>query len=80
MRNGRMAQQLATTTNLHVIALAPAESDADAMRRRILEPSAAPAGRLSIAAGKLEEVAFPRYLADLIVAEDWGSDPPWCGR
>ncbi len=72
MRNGRMAQQLATATNLHVIALAPAESDADAMRRRILEPSA-PAGRLSIAAGKLEEVAFPRYLADLIVAEDWGA-------
>ena len=71
-REGRLAEQLAAATNFNVIALAPAESDADAIRRRILKPSA-PAGRLSIVAGKLEEVAFPRYLADLIVAEDWSA-------
>ena len=71
-RDGRLAEQLAAETNLNVIALAPAESDADAIRRRILEPSA-PSGQLSIVAGKLEEVAFPRYLADLIVAEDWNA-------
>jgi len=71
-RDGRLAEQLAAETDFHVIALAPAESDADAIRRRILEPSA-PAGQLSIVAGKLGEVAFPRYLADLIVAEDWSA-------
>jgi hypothetical protein len=71
-RDGRLADQLAAATNLNVIALAPAESDADAIRQRTLEPSAL-AGRLSIVAGKLEEVAFPRYLADLIVAEDWSA-------
>ncbi|MCP4173673.1 MAG: PQQ-binding-like beta-propeller repeat protein [Fuerstiella sp.] len=71
-RDGRLAEQLAATTNFHVIALAPIESDAESLRRRILDP-AAPAGRLSIVAGELEEVAFPQYLADLIVAEDWGA-------
>jgi hypothetical protein len=71
-RDGRLAEQLAAETNFHVIALAPVESDADTIRRRFLEPSA-PAGRLSVVAGKLEEVAFPRYLADLIVAEDWSA-------
>ena len=70
-RDGRFAEQLAAETNFQVIALAPVESDAEAIRRRILDP-AAPAGRLSIASGQLEEVAFPQYLADLIVAEDWG--------
>ena len=70
-RDGRFAEQLAAETNFQVIALAPVESDAEAIRRRILNP-AAPAGRLSIASGQLEEVAFPQYLADLIVAEDWG--------
>ena len=70
--DGRLAEQLAAETKFHVIALAPDESDADAIRRRVLEPSA-PAGRLSIVAGELEEVAFPRYLADLIVAEDWNA-------
>jgi len=69
-RKGRLAEQLAVATNFNVIALAPAESDADAIRRRILEPSAL-AGRLSIVAGELQEVALPRYVADLIVAEDW---------
>lgn len=68
--SGRMAEQLAAETNLNVIALAPVESDADAIRRRVFDPSA-PAGQLSIVAGRLEEVALPRYLADLIVAEDW---------
>ena len=70
-RDGRLAEHLAAETNFQVIALAPVESDAEAIRRRILDP-AAPAGRLSIASGQLEEVAFPQYLADLIVAEDWG--------
>ncbi len=68
-RDGRLAEQLAADTNLNVIALAPAESDAETIRRRILEPSL-PAGRVSIVAGRLEEVAFPPYLADLIVIED----------
>ena len=68
-RQGRLAQQIASATNFHVIALTPTESDADAIRRRILNP-AAPAGRLAIIAGQLDEAAFPRYLADLIVAED----------
>lgn len=71
-RDGRLAEQLAAETDFHVIALAPAESDAEAIRRRILDP-AAPAGRLSIMSGHLEEIAFPQYLADLIIAEDWDS-------
>lgn len=71
-RNGRLAEQLAVATEFNVIALAPAESDADVIRRRILEPSA-PAGRLWIVTGKLEDVEFPQYLADLIVAEDWST-------
>jgi hypothetical protein len=71
-RDGRLAEQLAAETKFHVIALARDESDANSIRRRILEP-AAPPGRLSIVAGQLEEVAFPQYLADLIVAEDWGA-------
>ena len=71
-RDGRLAEQLAAETNFHVIALAPVESNADAIRQRVLEPSAQ-ASRLSIVAGQLEEVAFPQYLADLIVAEDWGA-------
>ena len=69
-RDGQLAEQLADETNFHVIALAPVPSDAEALRRRILDP-AAPARRLSIVSGHLEEVAFPPYLADLIVAEDW---------
>jgi len=71
-RDGRLAEQLTAKTKFHVIALAPDESDANLIRRRVLEP-AAPAGRLSIMAGQLEEVAFPQYLADLIVAEDWSA-------
>jgi outer membrane protein assembly factor BamB len=71
-RDGRLAEQLAAESKFNVIALAPVESDANAIRRRILAPSA-PAGRLSIVAGELEEVALPRYLADLIVAEDWST-------
>ena len=69
-RDGRLAEHLAAETKFNVIALVPVESDTNAIRRRILAPSA-PAGRLSIVAGELEEVALPRYLADLIVAEDW---------
>ena len=71
-RDGRMAEQLAAETDFHVIALAPVESDAEAIRRRLFDP-AAPASRLSIMSGRLEEVAFPQYLADLIVAEDWNA-------
>ncbi len=68
-RDGWLAEHLAADTNLNVIALASAESDADAIRRRILEPSM-PASRVSIVTGRLEEVVFPPYLADLIVIED----------
>ncbi|MCP4301341.1 MAG: hypothetical protein GY783_12205, partial [Gammaproteobacteria bacterium] len=68
-RDGWLAEHLAADTNLNVIALASAESDADAIRRRLLEPSL-PAGRGSIVAGRREEVAFPPYLADLILIED----------
>jgi len=70
-RNGRLAVQLAAETDFHVIALAPDESDAEAIRRRILAPSAS-AGQVSILAGKLGDAALPPYLAVLIVAEDWG--------
>ena len=69
-RNGRLAEHLAARTNLNVIALAPADSDARAIRRRVLQPTSS-SGRLSIMAGKLADVAFPQYLADLIVGEDW---------
>jgi len=71
-KEGELARHLVAATNFRVIALTPDESDADAMRRRILEPSA-PAGQLSIVVGELEGVEFPRYMADLIVAEDWGA-------
>lgn len=69
-RNGGLAEQLAARTNFKVIALAPDDSNADRIRRRLLEP-AAPPGQLSIVSGKLKEAALPQYLADLIVAEDW---------
>ncbi|HEY8505430.1 MAG TPA: PQQ-binding-like beta-propeller repeat protein [Gemmataceae bacterium] len=66
--SGRLAEELARRSRLHVIVLEPRAAAADAFRRR-----AAAAGlygeRVAVVPAGLEDAGLPPYLAELIVSE-----------
>lgn len=71
-RTGVLAEYLARSTDLRVIALADSDANVNAIRQRTQQPHLS-ALSMSVIEGDLEELALPQYLANLIVAEDWST-------
>ena len=67
---GRLIEELATQTGMHVIAVDPDAKKVDALRRR-LDLAGLYGRRVAIHTGDPAQFDFPPYLADLIVSEDW---------
>ncbi len=66
---GRLIEELAVQTRMHIIAVDSDEEKVDALRRR-LDSAGLYASRVVIHAGDPMDFGLPPYLADLIVSED----------
>lgn len=65
--DGALANELATQTNLNVIALAAEQSKTDELRQRFVGTGDS-SQRLSFLTGQLSKMGLPPYMADLVVA------------
>jgi len=69
VKTGRLIEELALRTCMHIIAVDPDSGKVDAIRRR-LDAAGLYGQRVSVHAAQPAEFGFPQYLADLVVSED----------
>ena len=72
---GRLIEELAVQTGMHVIAVDPDVKKVDALRRK-LDSAGLYGRRVAIHTGNPAQFELPPYLADLIVSENWPAAGP----
>jgi len=74
LRTGRLAEELARRSRLHVVALTPDPAAAEGIRRR-LDATGLLGRRVAVRVGDPARLALPPYFASLIASEAPAADP-----